>query len=537
MDDESLDRALWLVAGALDVPDADKPHWIAQARRLASTHRERSTESSEVDHAGLTVALSGGGFRATAFSLGVLVYLIQSGMMARASGVISVSGGSVTNGFVAARSRHGELNSLDTFTPVARDLARRIASRGFPLMGDRAVQREPAVWIVCGILVTTIVIPVAISGWWPGLLIAGAAAILAASTVLALRGKLLTLWLRRTLGPDSNLTLGEFDSEGSTRVDHVMCSTDLLTGEPCYLSTFNGGRIVHDSHGIADGGDLRLVDAVRASASFPGLVPPFRFGPVTWSSSSGARRASALLSDGGVWNNFGTDWLDATAVIPWEMQRMQRQGLSESDVMSKIAGAHSGGGGTVLVVVDAGEQPQARTLGASRVPGLATLSVMARVMSILYASSLVARVGKVEETTQNMMVAQAEQWGGPGDPIPDTAGLDGGLPLTVRVALLRELGHSAASWQMAGGLRHWYSQPQQRQDEVADLFEMYSALTSDGRRSVPTTFNGLGRATTLELILRGYLVTRETMSSAFYAHRPPELLAPDWFESLLPRAA
>src|SRR5260370_27834254 len=48
------------------------------------------------------LCLSGGGFRATLFHLGVLKRLNELGLLARFAAITSVSGGSIVNGFLAA---------------------------------------------------------------------------------------------------------------------------------------------------------------------------------------------------------------------------------------------------------------------------------------------------------------------------------------------------------------------------------------------------------------------------------------------------
>ena len=49
------------------------------------------------------VALSGGGVRASAFALGALLYLVDSGLNRRVAVISSVSGASLTNGFLLSR--------------------------------------------------------------------------------------------------------------------------------------------------------------------------------------------------------------------------------------------------------------------------------------------------------------------------------------------------------------------------------------------------------------------------------------------------
>ncbi|MEQ1912629.1 MAG: patatin-like phospholipase family protein, partial [Vicinamibacterales bacterium] len=77
----------------------------------------------------IEVALSGGGVRASAFSLGVLMYLLDAGLGERIRQVSSVSGGSITNGFLA-----NLLTEQQTISDASLgDFARRLAHAGLAL--------------------------------------------------------------------------------------------------------------------------------------------------------------------------------------------------------------------------------------------------------------------------------------------------------------------------------------------------------------------------------------------------------------------
>src|SRR5262245_6044086 len=78
----------------------------------------------------LEVALSGGGFRATAFGLGVLLYLADSGLNQRVHTISSVSGGSITNGFVASECDFASVTDTEKFRRVAAQLAQIVSGRG-----------------------------------------------------------------------------------------------------------------------------------------------------------------------------------------------------------------------------------------------------------------------------------------------------------------------------------------------------------------------------------------------------------------------
>ncbi|MDO9176330.1 MAG: hypothetical protein Q7V62_16100, partial [Actinomycetota bacterium] len=83
--------------------------------------------ASDQQHIG--VCLSGGGHRASLFGLGALMYLIDADKGPDIAAVSSVSGGSLTNGWVALQT---DLTTVrpDEFTELASTLATRIARKG-----------------------------------------------------------------------------------------------------------------------------------------------------------------------------------------------------------------------------------------------------------------------------------------------------------------------------------------------------------------------------------------------------------------------
>lgn len=79
------------------------------------------------------VALSGGGHRAALFGLGALLYLVDANRNRDVTSIVSVSGGSITNGFVAQSVDYssvgpGEFRSA--IRPLARRLDKSIADAG-----------------------------------------------------------------------------------------------------------------------------------------------------------------------------------------------------------------------------------------------------------------------------------------------------------------------------------------------------------------------------------------------------------------------
>lgn len=69
----------------------------------------------------IAVSLSGGGYRASLFGLGTLLYLVDAGKNAEVCCISSVSGGSITNGYVAQSNY--EHTDGDAFWSDARHVA------------------------------------------------------------------------------------------------------------------------------------------------------------------------------------------------------------------------------------------------------------------------------------------------------------------------------------------------------------------------------------------------------------------------------
>jgi hypothetical protein len=81
------------------------------------------------------IALSGGGHRATAFAVGVLLYLSKAEVRGQVASIASVSGGSLANASLAARLDFASDPSEDAVTSALRQIARRCTGRWLTLSG------------------------------------------------------------------------------------------------------------------------------------------------------------------------------------------------------------------------------------------------------------------------------------------------------------------------------------------------------------------------------------------------------------------
>lgn len=353
------------------------------------------------------MALSGGGHRATLFSLGALLYLVDAGCSKLVDSVVSVSGGSITNAAVA----HGcDFPSVDVeeFDHVAARIASTVVHRGVLFSAASTY----ASLVVCGLLTSYLVVESLLDWpfnlpWWA--VLSGLAVV---ATSLSLRGHLLSRLLERAYFASQRPMLGDLNRQ----VTHVFAATDLNSGAPIYFSTAAGGTIDSPVLKTAPCPSLAMADVVRASAAFPGGFPPKRLslarsGLVWMSRTEGVddferrfgwigrtrRRVNSadpdpdpdiprslrspralFLSDGGVWNNLGTDWTPP---------------VGKDDVP----------GSGVRLVVDASAPVASRRMGGLNVPGLAEGLAIFRTMSVLYSNTVEPRVKALDgEAAQAM---------------------------------------------------------------------------------------------------------------------------------------
>ncbi len=243
------------------------------------------------------VSLSGGGHRASLFGLGALIYLVDAGKGPEISCISSVSGGSITNGWVGLKTDLFVAASGDFRTDVA-PLAAAVSTKG-------TLWSAPLTYayllLLAAILVIATVLCFPLEGVWA-----------VATWVVALP---LVGWLARQRGWiaaksfDRALFHGADLSRLNPNTDHVICSCDLQTAEAVFFS----GRWVYSYRlGWGVPGDLPLTRAVQASACLPGAFAPvvLPLGRHHFPSAGAGDNplTRMLLTDGGVYDNMGTEW-------------------------------------------------------------------------------------------------------------------------------------------------------------------------------------------------------------------------------------
>lgn len=275
------------------------------------------------------LAISGGGLRATLFSLGVVLYLVQSGASQHIRLISSVSGGSITNALLALIGF--QTATRDQIVRVVGRAARNIANEGTFFLPRRGY------WV--GIFAGSAFAVLAMLGLGQilgtsrrealsaALLLAIAIALIFAIywfCRLVLFRKALQIWaytdfLGKVLADGSSRSeqrlrmremqrFGLSDLPGS-KVRHVFCATELVSGRPFYMSP---AQLTSPAYGACEP-NMHLAHAIYASAAFPGVFPPLRLRTKAMGLRGGdepMRPRDLVLADGGVYNNLGTDWFD-----------------------------------------------------------------------------------------------------------------------------------------------------------------------------------------------------------------------------------
>jgi hypothetical protein len=370
------------------------------------------------------------------------------------------------------------------------------------------------------------------------LYLVGTIEILCLVLLLYCRGWLIDRWMQSTfIGRKRRLTLGALSDRV---VDHVFCATELRRARPYFFSTAGGGRQFSEVLGRANAHDVPLLTAIRASAAFPPLVPPIRYKPrhpfghltAEWNSVPQFLDESLWLTDGGAFNNYGTDWRRLEPEL-WTAEGVYAQAMGRP-----IPGheEHIARYGKVQLIVDAAQvDPPMKRSWLLWVPLIGWLSYVSRTMSILYGSTLHARSAASELAAQRTMDRSKETWR-PHDP-SFKAGSESRVlddPLQVFIPYSLSLLDVHRRWGVFAhigsdeSVRAASRVPEEIEEAKSKLLELWP-----DQDLVPTDFHSLGYVTTFRLVIAGYLATRASLFAAFSF---PPLQVPDkqWFIDLEP---
>ena len=440
-------------------------------------------ESAAQSRQHVGVAISGGGHRATIWGLGTLLCLVDAGKHREVAAISSVSGGSITNGVVAHEVDYPTVDQR-TFDRHVAPLVRHVADVGLFFWGPSTNAYVVSLFATVGVgllaLAATIVL-VCADGltWRSGISALGALAVLAlAARFFELRSSVVDRALARThFSRDGKATRL---ADVARSIDHVICATELQSGEHFYLSP----RFLY-SYPTGQGrpGEMRLSTAVQASACLPGAFSPRRLPTAPYGFTGGVGKGAdahhVLLTDGGVYDNMADQWLDG-------LDGRLRRAPSLPAVGQSI---------DEIIAVNGSSPVQWATMRPTGLVLLGELATLIRVNSVMY-----------QVTTQRRRFALVHEW--------DEAqrALDRSQTSGQRGALV----HIAQSpYSVADDYRRSTSWPDraERARSVIDLLgdgaaarKRWEELTR-ASCEVPTVLRRLGRKPTVDLLEHSYVLT------------------------------
>jgi len=303
------------------------------------------------------------------FGLGVLIYLTDASRNRDVVSISSVSGGSLTNAYLAQRGDYSTLTPEELESRIARPLARQVAHLG--TLWASWITRVYVVTLFAGIAALfaicwlpvdffsrTIFFVLGLTAWG---LLAG------------LRGKMCALAFQRTLYSAGRRPKLVREIERKN-VQHIICATDVRAGHHVY---FSGDFVCSYRLGWGRPADFRLADAVQASAAFPGAFPPRWLPTKQHSFADGAQKTPRymVLSDGGIYDNMAEQW-------PIGVRSRQRRWPTQSDALKAP---------NSLVVVDASGPMRWASVRRLRVPAIGEIFALLRVIGVLYDKTTTTR--------------------------------------------------------------------------------------------------------------------------------------------------
>jgi NTE family protein len=219
---------------------------------------------------GVALSLSGGGYRAMVFHIGALCRLNEVGLLGKLRRISSVSGGSITAGYLGL-----VWNKLQFNAGSATNF--QLFVDGMRAMADKTVD--------VGAVISGIFLPGSISD-----------KVASAYDEVLFKGAKL-----RDLPDDSNKAAPRF----------VINATNVQTGA---LWRFSRPYMGDYRVGLVDAPDVTLASAVAASSAFPPILSPTTLPikqPVRQTKGADLSRppytTQAILSDGGVYDNLGLE--------------------------------------------------------------------------------------------------------------------------------------------------------------------------------------------------------------------------------------
>lgn len=415
----------------------------------------------------IAVAISGGGHRAALFGLGVLLYLVDSKKNADVVSIASVSGGSLTNGYVGL--------SCDFRTATSSDFERCMKPFAIRVGRDGTLWAWWGTWVYLAVtlvvfLTCWLVWLIHLPAFYRFLLFIVAAA-LWSKLFLQQRGRVCDAAFNSLLF-STNRPVTLLSDLCTQSIAHVICATDLHAGEHIY---FSGGFIYSYRLGLGVPGGLALSSAVQASAAYPGGFPPSWLKTKGHSFSGGAENtlpSHMVLLDGGIYDNMADQWVVG---LPARRNRLKecKDCFATADEMIVVNGSSN-----VL---------WSSSVDSLKLPILGELYSLLRTVNILFDNTTTTR--------RQSLFAMFDEALRKGNGIKGALVTIEQSPIRVPMMLENDKDpHVAARAKSAlNALR------------MSATDDQWRDLVSRNLR-VPTTFRALGPGSSADLMLQGYIV-------------------------------
>jgi hypothetical protein len=233
----------------------------------------------------VTVSLSGGGYRATAFTAGALLALADSELGEKVVSISSVSGGSLTSAltFGGFAGKPRPASSSDAMAHRVEGIARLVSSTTLATQYLTGVSKSTLT--LMGLTLSALILfpsglrfpngSLSHNALWFGFVVLAAAYVLLVTQQVLISLIAVQNAVEEAMRPleYDTMPLGfEMRHLNREEVSRVFCATDLTSGEHVYIGAKETAR-VGDSHDGTSPPRLLVADVVAASAGFPGLRP------------------------------------------------------------------------------------------------------------------------------------------------------------------------------------------------------------------------------------------------------------------------
>jgi predicted acylesterase/phospholipase RssA len=274
-----------------------------------------NTNTCNVTDSSIAVALSGGGHRASLFGLGVLIYLYEIEKNQSVTSISSVSGGSITNGYLGQECNFTKVTP-DKFQKITSCLWNRLTFSGIVYATFITKIYVLLLFsVIGGFIGIHFLMPILTEMTGMGILgnsiirfVLTVGLILFLIWLLSIRGKICRMAFAKILFSSQDKKEVLLDSLSHDNIDHVICATELHAGEHIY---FSGNFVYSYRCGLGLSKSATLAEAVQASAAFPPLLPPVWINslPCNFAGGQSDIPSKLILTDGGVYDNMGEQWI------------------------------------------------------------------------------------------------------------------------------------------------------------------------------------------------------------------------------------